>query len=73
MTWRELFDRLFSRYNGSFNLDDKILLDFNGKTLTVADVATNSEKYEIELEEVQTSSFYQRLVRDRAPTEFLFV
>lgn len=52
MTWRKLFDRLFSKYNGSFNLDDKILLEFNGKTLTVADVATNSEKYEIELEEV---------------------
>lgn len=52
MTWRELFDRLFSTYNGSFKLDDKILLEFNGETLTVADIATNLEKYEIELEEV---------------------
>lgn len=52
MTWRELFDRLFSIYNGSFNLDDKILLEFHGETLTVTDIATNSNKYKIKLEEV---------------------
>ena len=52
MTWRELFDRLFSQYNGSFNLDDKILFEFEGQTFTIADIATNSDKYEIELEEV---------------------
>lgn len=52
MTWREFFDRLFSKHNDSFKLDDKILLKFNGKTLTITDIATNSEKYEIKLKEV---------------------